>query len=98
MPTQQTNGTASGKPPPVPVPSNILPEQQTAQSEGASTSRPQQIPQEGTSQNPNSEEAAHVNGADAANKETLMEEILRATTSRLRWRVARDTGPNTSTS
>jgi hypothetical protein len=92
--SQRTNGTASGQPPP--VPSNIQPEQQTRQSEGSSTSQPQQILQEGTGQIPNSVEAVHVNGADVANKETLMGEIMRATTGRLRWRLARDTDVNTS--
>lgn len=96
MPSQLTNGIASGQPPP--VTSNVPPEQQTVQSEGGFTTRPQQIPQEGANQIPNSGEAAQVNGADVSNKETLMEGAMRVAAGRLRWRLAPDPGPSSSNS
>ncbi|KAJ4770617.1 HVA22-like protein [Rhynchospora pubera] len=94
MPSQQPNGTASGQPPP--VPSTIPPEQQRMQSEGDSTSRPQQILQEVTRERPSSGEAAQINGADVTYKATLMGEAIRATTDSLRRRLARDTGHTSS--
>ncbi|XP_078178159.1 putative HVA22-like protein g [Carex rostrata] len=95
MPSQQINGTASGQSPP--VASNVPPEQQTVQSEGGFTTRPQPIPQEGANQIPNSGEAAQVNGADVSNKETLMEGAMRVAAGKLRWRLAPDPGPSSST-